>query len=473
MLLKYFYDRRLAQASYMVGCPDCGEALVIDPAREIAPYLEAARAEGLTITHVAETHIHADYVSGGRELAAATGATLCLSGHGEGPLAYDFSDAGVNIRLMRDGDVINVGGVKVETLFTPGHTPEHLSFRVTDTGADQPIGLFTGDCLFVGSVGRPDLLDATGSATGTSAIGARQQFEQVRRFKSMPDYLQVWPGHGAGSACGKGMSAIPSSTLGYEKLFNPAFQFDNAESFSAWLLGDQPEAPRYFAQMKRVNRIGAALLGDLDAPGRMPDGELITTAKQALVIDTRPAEDFRAHHLAGTLHIPGGHNSFNTWAGWYIDYARPTYVIAAEPDLPSVVAALRAIGVDDLPGWFTPDAVAAAPGASITAIDPAEAAESAQAGAVMIDVRGADERRQRRIPGSIWLPMGEIGERLRDVPRDRALIVQCGSGVRSLIVASLLEAHGFSDIVNLAGGIDAWAKADLPLERGAEAQPAG
>jgi hydroxyacylglutathione hydrolase len=228
MLLKYFYDSGLAQASYMVGCAETGEAMVVDPSRDVTPYLESARQEGLRITHVTETHIHADFVSGSRELADRSGARLYLSDMGGQDWKYGFEAV-----LIHAGDSWHVGNIRIEAIHAPGHTPEHLAFQVTDTAhADAPIGLFTGDFLFVGDVGRPDLLEEAAGIANTSETGARQQFANVHRFKTMPDYLQVWPGHGAGSACGKALGAIPSTTLGYEKLFNPAFQFDNEESLN-------------------------------------------------------------------------------------------------------------------------------------------------------------------------------------------------------------------------------------------------
>ena len=225
MLLKYFYDEKLAQASYLVGCAKTGEALVIDPMRNVTPYLRAAEKEGLRITHVTETHIHADFVSGSRELAAATGATVYLSDMGDDDWKYGYADD-PRVVLVRDGDFFMVGNIKVDVLHTPGHTLEHIAFQITDTAAaDRPIGVFTGDFLFVGDVGRPDLLEEAAGYKGTKEPGARMQYQTVQKFKGMPDYLQIWPGHGAGSACGKALGAIPSTTLGYEKLFNPAFQY--------------------------------------------------------------------------------------------------------------------------------------------------------------------------------------------------------------------------------------------------------
>jgi len=214
MLLKYFNDSKLAQASYMVGCAQTGEALVVDPARDVTQYMQAAEQEGLRITHVTETHIHADFVSGSRELAARTGAMIYLSEMG-GPEWQSAYAGENNVIPVHDGDAWMVGNIRIEVVHTPGHTPEHISFLVTDTaGADEPIGVFTGDFIFVGDVGRPDLLEEAAGMLGTKEVGARQQFSSVARFKDMPDYLQIWPGHGAGSACGKALGAIPSTTLG-------------------------------------------------------------------------------------------------------------------------------------------------------------------------------------------------------------------------------------------------------------------
>lgn len=463
MLLKYIYDDRLAQASYLLGCPASGEALVIDPARDISPYLKLAADHGLRIVRVAETHIHADYVSGGRELAARTSALLHLSGHGEAPLAYDFSDVEeAQVAYVCAGDHFMVGGVRVDVIHTPGHTPEHIAFLVTDTGADHPIGLFSGDCLFVGDVGRPDLLDATGMTSGTSEVGARQQFESIRLLADLPDYLQVWPGHGAGSACGKALGAVPSTTIGYEKLFNPAFQHTNPDSFTTWLLDGQPDAPRYFAQMKRLNRSGAPLLRTLKNPRALPGADLPALVGQELIIDTRPGEEYAAHHLPGTLHIPSTSRSFSTYVGWYVNYDRPLYLIAAKDDLPRLLSELRAIGVDDIPGYFPPATVEGAAG-RMRQITPQEAAQLQNI--IILDVRGGDEHKTSHIPGSWHVQMGRIEDYLPDLPHDRSIITQCSTGVRSQIAASILQNHGF-DVVNMQGGIDAWTRAGLPLERG-------
>jgi hydroxyacylglutathione hydrolase len=464
MLLKYFYDPYLAQASYMVGCQETGEALVIDPARDVTPYLHAAEAEGLRIVAVTETHIHADFVSGVRELAAQTGARLYLSDMGDADWKYAFSDS--ETIMLHDGDSWMLGNIRIQAIHTPGHTPEHLIFQITDTrAADRPMGLFMGDCLFVGDVGRPDLLENAAGVTGTKEIGARGQFANVQRLNSMPDYLQIWPGHGAGSACGKALGAVPSTTLGYEKLFNPAFQFTDESAFVDWLLSGQPETPRYFARMKQVNKSGPMLLSILPIPKRLTDEDVLhELIHETLVIDTRDSDLFAAGHLLGTVNIPASSNRFSTYLGWYVDYDKPTYLIADEGHIPDLLSRLRAIGVDMIPGYFTPDWVEQG-NSTVKRISPYEADELLKGQkAYLLDVRGASEYAESHIPGAHHRHMAAVLDHLSELPRETPLIVQCGAGIRSQVVASLLQRAGFTNVLNLGGGIDAWKKAGLPTE---------
>ena len=466
MLLRYFYDRRLAQASYMVGCAATGEALIIDPMRDIAPYLKAAAEEGLRIAHVTETHIHADFVSGSRELAAATGARLYVSDMGGPDWQYAFAGER-GVIPVRDGDAWMVGNIRVEVVHTPGHTPEHISFLITDTAAaDRPIGMFTGDFLFVGDVGRPDLLEEAAGYVGTKETGARQQFHSVQRARALPDYLQIWPGHGAGSACGKALGAIPSTTLGYEKLFNPAFQHDDEDAFVSWLLDGQPEPPRYFAQMKRVNRQGPTLLGALAEPAQADRAALDAALRDgALVLDLRDRQAFAAAHVPGTLNIPADDNGFVTYAGWFVDYNAPLYFIAPADRAPAILDGLRSIGVDNVPTWFAPDVVSGAT-ESLPLIDaPSLAARLPQNGIMVLDVRGKTEHHERRIAGARNIPLGYLPRHLDDLPRDRAIVTHCASGFRSQIAASLLRRHGFDQVMNLDAGTEAWAAA-LATEQG-------
>ena len=461
MLLKYFYDTELAQASYLVGCAATGEALVVDPARDITPYLRMAAQEGLRITHVTETHIHADFVSGGRELAARTGAQLYLSEMGDENWQYAFADE-PNVISVRDGDKWMVGNIRVEVLHTPGHTPEHISFMITDTAhADQPIGIFTGDFLFVGDVGRPDLLEGLdGGAAHGKEIGARKQFQSVQRFKALPDYLQIWPGHGAGSACGKALGAIPSTTLGYEKLFNPAFKFGNEAQFVKWLLADQPEIPRYFAQMKRINRDGPTLLANLVSPERVTRATLDERiAAGELVIDLRAAEKYSQAYVPGTINIPIVGGSFTTYIGWFVDYDRPLYLILEDvAELESVQSSLRAIGVDQVAGYAGPDvATVAGNGNGINAQELA--ARKPANGLIIVDVRGRNEYREEHIVGARNIPLGFLPQNLDQLPHDDTIVVQCASGYRSQIAASLLRARGFDNVVNLYADKAQWSKA--------------
>ncbi|PJF37111.1 MAG: MBL fold metallo-hydrolase [Candidatus Thermofonsia Clade 1 bacterium] len=466
MLIKYFYDERLAQASYLIGCAATGEALVIDPARDLEQYLRAAAAHGLRIAHVTETHIHADFVSGARELAVLTGATLYLSDVGTPEWKYTYADAAHAV-LVRDGDWWMVGKVKVEVLHTPGHTPEHISFMITDTAiANKPFGVFTGDFLFVGDIGRPDLLEEAAGMIGTKELGARQQFATVQRFKQLPDYLQIFPGHGAGSACGKALGAVPTTTLGYEKLFNPAFQFEDEAAFVAWLLEGQPEAPRYFAQMKYVNKHGPALRSQLPVPQRLSRAELdALLAQGTFVADFRSEQAFRKAHLPKTVSIPATSSTFSTYVGWFVDYAKPFYFVTErDADVPELLKALRAIGVDDVRGYVTAEALQA-PTEHLPSIDIERLATQLDE-VLLLDVRGATEYAEVHLSGALNIPVGHLPRRLAEVPRDKPIVTYCASGYRSQIAASWLRAQGYTQVMNLPIEKALWS-ARLPTERGA------
>src|SRR5689334_1419587 len=243
MLLRRYYDDSLAQASYLAACEHNKIGIIVDPNRDVDFYIAEAAREKIEIVGVTETHIHADFVSGARELARRTGAKLYLSDSGDADWKYEFISEGIP---LRDGSTIQVGDVRVDVLHTPGHTPEHLTFLLTDTSvADEPMGALTGDFIFVGDVGRPDLLERAAGMRGTMEKGARQLFQSLQDFKKRPDYLQIWPGHGAGSACGKALGAMSQSTLGYERLFNWALAEDNEEKFVQHVLEGQPEPPAY------------------------------------------------------------------------------------------------------------------------------------------------------------------------------------------------------------------------------------
>jgi hydroxyacylglutathione hydrolase len=474
MIFQRFYDDALAQASYLIGCGRTGEALVIDPTREAEQYVAAADAEELHITKVTETHIHADYLSGSRELARRTGATLLLSDEGGEGWRYGFAKQDGAV-LLRDGDRFSVGNILLEVLHTPGHTPEHLAFVVTDTaGATGPMGIVTGDFVFVGDVGRPDLLEKAAKVAGSAETAARTLWKSLQKFRALPDHLQVWPGHGAGSACGKGMSAVPQSTVGYEKLFNWAFGAANEAEFVAQVLADQPEPPRYFAEMKRLNRDGPPILGGFRRPPRIEGTRLAALlAEGATVVDARPSLSFIEGHVPGTIHIPLG-RSFTTWAGWLLSYDRQFYVIVPEdaPErLNQVVRDLAMIGLDGMAGWLGEDAIAAwAAAGDALSVTPTVTPEALAAGRrngdpMIIDVRGAAEWKAGHMPGVPNIPLGYLPDHLAELPRDRPLVMHCQGGGRSVIAASLLEARGIRGAINLTGGFGAWEKAGLPVER--------
>jgi hydroxyacylglutathione hydrolase len=501
MILKRFYDDKLAQASYLVGCAATGDALVVDPNRDVAQYIDAAEAEGLRITDVTETHIHADYVSGLRELVDRTGAQAHVSDEGGPDWSYGFA-ADIGAVLLKDGAEFSVGNIRVQAVHTPGHTPEHISFLITDTaGADRPMGAFTGDFIFVGDVGRPDLLEKAAGVAGTMEAGARQLHGSLQRFRTLPDWLQLWPGHGAGSACGKALGAVPSTTLGYEKLFNWGFGHESETDFVDAVLAGQPEPPKYFAEMKRMNRDGPRVLGGFQRPQRGDVAELERVVRDGgVVVDTRPWEAFRAGHVPGTVNIPLN-RSFTTWAGWLLPYDRDFFVIAPEEPRPAagadaaagaagVAAAaggaaldealrdLAMIGLDRAAAWFPASAVAAygeAHGglARVAEVTPAEALDAWRRGSVrMLDVRGQGEWDAGHIPGASHIPLGYLADRLDEVPRDQPVVVHCKSGGRSAIATSLLTRAGFTDVVNLAGGFDGWVADGNEVEHGQVTAPA-
>ena len=473
MLLKRIYDTKLAQASYLIGCAATGEAIVVDPNRDIDQYLRAAADEGLAIAFVTETHIHADFVSGSRELAERTGAKLLLSDEGDANWKYAFASA-AGATLLHDGDSFMVGNLKFDVLHTPGHTPEHLTFVVTDTPAtDRPMGAITGDFIFVGDVGRPDLLEKAAKVQGTMEASARTLFQSLQRFKKFPDHLQIWPGHGAGSACGKALGAVPSSTLGYERFANWGLATTSENEFVQAVLAGQPEPPKYFAEMKRINKLGPAILGGIARPARMPDARLAPLlAEGALVIDIRSAADHAARAVAGTINIPLD-KAFNTWAGWLVPYEREFYLLLDESCgrcLGEAMHDLAMIGLDLVSGYFGATALDAAaageiPVGAVTQVDVAGLAAMLQRGDVtVIDVRGRAEWEAGHMPNVGNIPVGYLADRIGEIPRDRPVVVHCQAGARSAIAASVLRAHGVRDVINLKGGFAAWQAAGNPVE---------
>ena len=478
VLIKRFYHDGLAQASYLIGCQKTGEALVIDPNRDAEQYIAAASREGVRITHVTETHIHADYLSGSRELAERSGARLFLSAEGGTDWQYGFAGA-AQATMLRDGDAISVGNLRFDVLHTPGHTPEHVVFVVTDLPASpHPVGAFTGDFIFVGDVGRPDLLERAANIEGTMRVAGAQLFDSLQRFVARyPDYLQLWPGHGAGSACGKALGAVPQSTLGYEKLANWALQHDDRDAFVDAVLAGQPDPPPYFAIMKRLNREGPAVLGHLPTPNHTAAARLdALLGTDATIVDIRRADAAADRFIPGTLNLPLN-KAFVGWAGWLVDYERDVYLLTDDGDDRAVRAAaaeLAMIGIDRVVGWFGADAFSewAVSGRAFDAvpqIDPSALDAAVRAGSVtLIDVRAASEWDAGHIAGARHVPLGRLRPMLATLPRDTNLVLQCQAGSRSAIAASLARQQGMAQVANLRGGIVAWQDRQLPVEQSTE-----
>lgn len=474
MFFRRFYDDQLAQASYLLGCQATGEALVVDPNRRVEPYLEAAEAEGLRVTHVTETHIHADFVSGARELARRAGARLLLSDAGGRDWRYRYA-ADDGAELLHDRSTFCVGRLALQVLHTPGHTPEHLTFLVTDTAAaTEPMGAITGDFIFVGDVGRPDLLERAAHVAGTMEAGARQLFRSLRRFESLPDFLQIWPGHGAGSACGKALGAVPQSTLGYERRFNWAFGVHDEDEFVRVVLAGQPDPPRYFAEMKRINRDGPPVLGSFRRPPRLSTEQLAAALAGGMtVVDTRPAREFVVSAVPGTINIPAN-RAFTTWAGWLLPYDRDFILFAEEPPghgVDELARGLAGIGLDRVAGYVGPEVLAQWQAVSgtlqtIPAIGMGELAEAVTEGSVLVvDVRGRSEWAAGHLPQAANIPLGELPGRLGELPRGRPIVVQCQSGARAAIAASLLAANGVPDVRLYGGGYAEWSAAGRSTEK--------
>lgn len=471
MILKRFYDENLAQAGYLIACETSREAIVVDPGLDTDTYVRAAAAERVRIAHVTETHIHADFVSGAADLAGKANATLHLSGEGGTEWGYLLDD-GDGVQRLRDGDVIRAGTVRMRAMHTPGHTPEHLVFVVTDDerGGDA-VGSFTGDFIFVGDVGRPDLLERAAGAKGSMESAARDLYRSLAKFRAQPDHLQLWPGHGAGSACGKALGSMPSSTLGYEKLFNWAFAEMAEGDFVRKVLDGQPAPPRYFALMKQVNRRAKPAPPARDPRKRDPKA-LATALAGATIVDTRPAPVFAQGHVPGTINIPAS-KSFLNWMGSVVPYDREIFLITDSPNREAVktlVRGLRKIGINRIGGYFSADALPLTlPSEMVRQVSAGDLHDRAEGSVQVVDVRAPYEWEAGHLPGAVHVPLATLPDRLGELDRSRPVVLQCKGGGRSSIAASILQASGFSDVANLDGGFDAWSAAGFDVERGSSA----
>ncbi|MFC6255838.1 rhodanese-like domain-containing protein [Kocuria oceani] len=464
MLIERIYDEDLAQASYFIGCQRTGQALVVDARRDIDVYRDTAAKNGMEITAVTETHIHADYLSGTRELAAATGADIHVSGEGGEDWQYEFEAA-----RLHDGDEIRIGNIVVAAVHTPGHTPEHLSFLVTDGAfADAPGYLLTGDFVFSGDLGRPDLLDEAAGGVDTRFLGAQQMFASLKeKFLTLPDHVQVFPGHGAGSACGKALGAIPSTTVGYERLYawwGPYLAADDEAGFVAELLDGQPDAPFYFGRMKNQNRRGPAVMGDR-APLPEFDPQQVAqqlAAGEVTFVDTRSADEVHTGTVAGALNIPAG-KSIATFGAWAVNPEaddRPLVLLAPDQEAAQEFwDHLVRVGIDAVAGYVT--GIEGLPQTTPRLVSPEEVESFDMA--VLLDVRAASEHAAGHVPGSVQLHGGRVLWNLDRLPQQGTIVTYCQSGLRSSVVASTLRHAGY-DVVELGGSYAAWSARQDALE---------
>lgn len=468
MFIRQFRLDGLGHLSTLVGDEEAGVAAVVDPRRDVDIYLETARRHGLRISHVFETHLHNDYVSGGRELVAATGAEQLIGAGAE--LAYPH-------RPVRQGDIAAVGALEFQVEDTPGHTPEHVAYALADTSrALEPSVLFSGGSLLVGAVGRTDLLGAENALPL-----ARSMFHSLHdRILAHEDFVGVFPTHGAGSLCSTGIGSTLSSTIGFERRYNPLLQPTEFDAFARALLAGQPTVPRYFARMRPTNQAGPRVLGGM--PGRVPvslDATRRLLAAGGVLIDLRRPAEFAAGHGPGSLSIPAG-SSFATWLGWIVEYDRPAVLILPtdggrvdEAWDDAIRQALR-IGHESIAGFldggFATWIAAGLPVESNGYLSVGELAATVGRGGLeaplVIDVRQASEYEAGHVAGAWHIGAGELTSRLAELPREQPIVTMCASGYRASVAASLLDVAGFANVSAVEDGMDAWVARGLPVQSG-------
>jgi glyoxylase-like metal-dependent hydrolase (beta-lactamase superfamily II)/rhodanese-related sulfurtransferase len=452
---KQFYLGCLAQASYMIG--DGGEAAVIDPRRDVDEYVDEARRESLTIRHVIETHLHADFVSGHRELAARTGAKIYFGAK---------AGAGFPHVPVREGDEIRMGRVVLRFLETPGHTPESVSVVVFDEAASaQPQAVLTGDTLFIGDVGRPDLLGARMSADELAAL----LYDSLHgKLLALPDATRVYPAHGAGSLCGRNISSETSSTIGEQRLVNYALKPMPKEEFVRMMTADLPEAPAYFSRDVAINREGAPDLAALpELPALSPQEFEDRQAAGGLVVDTRPSAQFGTAHVPGSLHI-GLSGQFASWAGALVPADASILLVAEDPDrVREARTRLARVGLENVAGYLEGGIpaweVSGRPLAATEQITVDELDRRLRERSMrVLDVRRPPEWQAGHIDGAAHVPLNELSGRAAEVAGETPVAVICASGYRSSTATSVLERKGVRLVSNVVGGMNAWNAAQRP-----------
>jgi len=460
MFLKQFYDPYLAQYSYLIGCQSDRTAIVIDPLRDIEQYLKTAALEDYNIIACTETHIHADFLSGCRQLSEQKNVTAYLSDEGDQDWKYNWIyNNSCDYQLLRHNDSICIGKVELKAVHTPGHTPEHLSFLITDKTDDQdiPMGIITGDFIFVGDIGRPDLLESVLGMEGATELSAGQLYESVKRFLELPEYLQVWPGHGAGSACGKAISAVPESSVGYEIRLNKSIQafHKGKEGFIKSIIEDQSDPPQYFKNMKVINRdTGAEKPLGLQVNLLQPK-EIDELLKQGTtrIIDARLDQmSFMNKHISGSIHI-GLNKSFIKSAGSYFQQDDELVIVVDDHNqIEDAYKTLMRIGFDNIRGFITLETLDSLSQdyhglASMETLTFDDLENNLRNGdQLVLDVRNKYEYEQEHIQGAINIPFTSLALNIDQLPRDRKLIVHCTSGRTASAASSLLKGIGFNTV---------------------------
>ncbi len=461
IILDQYYLGCLSHASYLIGDPETKTAVIVDPQRDVDRYIEDAAKQGLKITHVILTHIHADFVAGHLELQRRTGAQICMGSKAK--VGYTF-------KALKEGETIDLGKVRLKIIETPGHTPEAISMTVQESGKDKPFAVLTGDCLFIGDVGRPDLLASVGF---TSEQLAAMMYDSLHnKLMLLPDETMVYPAHGAGSLCGKNLSKDTFSTMGEQKKTNHALRAISKEEFVKEICANQPPAPKYFSYDAAMNCKDHSSLEqtlELSLKPMSADEAILLKNKGAQLLDSRTADEYAKSHVQDSVNIPLT-GTFATWAGHFLRYDAPVVVIATAGKEKETVTRLGRVGFDKVVGYvkdgldtFSADVLTSCPRTGIDELNT-----KLHAGKdipLVVDIRTDGERQQGFIEGSIHVPLMTMLEETDKLPKDRDLVIQCSTGFRSSIAVSLLKQRGITRVSDLAGGITAWKNANLPVTK--------
>lgn len=467
MIFEQFEVKGLSHFSYAVGCGKCKEIMIIDPKRDYDTYMDYAEKNGYKIAYVTETHIHADFASGAKELAEKTGAKLLLSAYDEDEL-YEVQFPHTEVK---EGDIINIGGISLKVLHTPGHTPEHISFLLYEAARSEkdPLMMFSGDFLFIGSLGRPDLLGEQ------AKIGlAKKLYHSItEKLKELPDGMFIYPGHGAGSLCGAGMSSASTSTLGMERLSNPYLnQKYSEDEFVDKILSNSPPFPEYYKKMKKLNSEGPKTLNGVPQPKRMSGKEFeeAISKEKVELIDLRHPLTYGGGHICSSVNI-SNNNLMSSWAPWTISYDKPIYLISdREENIDENVRKLIQVGLDDIRACITEIEKWVQSGNSFMSTKQISVKElheklSQENNSMVLDVRSDNEWNGGHIENAKHVFLGKLPSEGEDIAeKEKEVYVICGGGYRSSIAAGLLQNMGYTNIINVFGGMSAWKNANLPLK---------